>query len=308
MAYKYKLNRCDVIDKESTKKFRKKRRQWIKWLAGKDPHSIWNQINRNAWDFVLFRTINDLRKLAIENPQAKVGFNSSVLRLFDAGFVATQSTAIRRLIEKPPSNPKRAVISLRHIIHNIEKHRHLLTRENYVAYDGLPYDPTPKSLKTDWTASKGPKAWPTSKQAHENFDKLSNVKPTKRKRNNLIKKSWFRYLERKLKICEDTKKYVDKFIAHGADSSTRKRLTKRQKGISIDLLEKCWKAIYQTASFIYAPLLFESSSPPCPTPQFDHLEHLDKQWVSSRNINIAYEYWDKYSKNMNDWIQESLWQ
>ncbi|MFH1777145.1 MAG: hypothetical protein ABH952_06290 [Candidatus Omnitrophota bacterium] len=311
MGYKYRLKKCDIADKGSTKEFRKKRRQWIKWFIGKDANSIWNQISWNVWYFVLFRTIDDLRKLAMEQPIVNVAFNSSVLRLFYIGFATTQSTAIRRLIEKPPSNPnpKRAVISLQSITSDIEKHRHLLTRENYVAYDGLPYDSTPKSksLRTGWIASKGPKAWPTSELAHENFDKLSNVKSTRRKRTDLINKTWFRYLEKKLNICKDTKKYVDKFIAHGAAPSTRKSLTKTQKGISIDRLENCWKAIYQTASFIYGSLLFEGSYFPLPTPQFDHLENLNKQWVDSKNINVVYKYWDQHSKSINDWTQESLW-
>jgi len=315
--FKYPLEQCDVTDKEKLKEFRGKRQQWVEWLKGEDIHSIWKQINQHFWDISLFCTINELRKIAAKSLKPEVGFNSSVLRLFDLGFVISQSTAIRRLIEKPLSSPNRAVISLRRIIYEVKEYRHLLTRENYVAFDGLPFDSTPKcipepqsgalSVRTGWIASDGPNAWLTSRLVHQNFDRLSKVGAKQRQRNDLIDEEWFEYLDNKLEICGDVKKYVDKFIAHGADPVTRQGLTEEQEGITLMRLESCWKAIYQTAAFIYGPLLWEGSYGSLPIPQFDHLENLDKRWVDPGNVVKAHKKWNQYSKKIEKWEQESLW-
>ena len=138
--YKYSIDQCDILDKEKGEAFRLKRRQWMEWLSGKDPHTISNQIYSMLWDYALFCTVNELRRIAATEPESGVGFNGPVIRIFEAGFATTQATTIRRLIEKPKSDPKWAVISLRSILKDIEENLNLITRENYVCYDGLPYD------------------------------------------------------------------------------------------------------------------------------------------------------------------------
>jgi hypothetical protein len=318
--YNYLLSECDIQDKQSAEQFRCKRAQWIEWLSGKDRHSLLNQIYSLLWDDALFRTVNELRRVAAETPNADVGFNTAVVRLFDAGFATTQATAIRRLTEKPKSSPKLAVISLRRVLLDIQENLHLVTRENYVAYDGLPYDPSiarqkwqkERMAKGDLSPSgtldtKGREAWHTSELVHRNFDKLSKVKSDQRQRADLIREEWFDYLEQELGVCDDIRKYVDKFIAHGADLQTRQNLSDSQKGISLERLETCHKAIYQVASFTYGPLLWEGTAGGLPVPQYDHLANLDKKWVSPAHLKRAYEVWDQMDTKVREWESESLW-
>ena len=118
-VYQYPAEECDVLDKERLRQFRDKRGEWISWLRGHDPHSIWRQITTILWDDVLFRTANDLRRQALDHPSENVGFNDAVLRLFDAGFVATQVTAIRRLTDRQPKDRTKGVISLRRLVADI---------------------------------------------------------------------------------------------------------------------------------------------------------------------------------------------
>jgi hypothetical protein len=99
---------CDVRNRENLEIFRRKRAEWMSWLKSDDPHSIWRQIQGLLWDDVLFRTVNELRREAVEHPKGDVGFNADFLRLIDAGFVTIQATAIRRLTDKPSSDPKKA--------------------------------------------------------------------------------------------------------------------------------------------------------------------------------------------------------
>lgn len=135
--YKHAVSQCDVTDKTACEQFREKRKQWMEWLSGDDPHSIIKQIYSTVWDYALFCTVNELRRIAAENPKEGIGFNSPVNRLFDAGFANTQATAIRRLIEWPARKPERAVISIRSVLKDIKDNLGFLTRENYICYDVL---------------------------------------------------------------------------------------------------------------------------------------------------------------------------
>ncbi len=73
------------------------------------------------------------------------------MRLFDTGFVAIQTTAIRRLTERSLEDPSKGVISLRRLVDDIRENRCLITREVYVGVDGLPYDSS--AAKTRWMES-----------------------------------------------------------------------------------------------------------------------------------------------------------
>jgi len=74
-----------------------------------------------------------LSKLATVN--ADSGLHNTILAesLFD-GHVANQVLAIRRLADDG------SIISLRKLFKDIKRNFELFTRENYVCFDGLPYD------------------------------------------------------------------------------------------------------------------------------------------------------------------------
>ena len=112
-TYDFAVEACDVLDVEKLRNFRELRVKWINWLQGSDSHYIWGQINSLIWDYVLFCTVNQLRKTAAADENEERGLNDAVLRLFDMGFSISQATTIRRLVEAPKSSPKLAVVSLR---------------------------------------------------------------------------------------------------------------------------------------------------------------------------------------------------
>ena len=186
------------------------------------------------WDYALFITVNELRDIAVKEPENDVGFNGPVIHLFDAGFATTQAIAIRRLIEKPKNNPKWAIISVRQLLNEVEKNLDLMTRENYVCYNGLPYDydlvqqkwlsslPVNKSgIHSGSLPTEGPNAFFISERAHKSFDVLAQVTPRNRSRNDRTKIEVLEHLESEIKKCDNIKKYVDKFIAHAAAPETR---------------------------------------------------------------------------------------
>lgn len=317
--YKYPIDQCDILEKGKGEEFRKKRLQWMEWLDGEDPHSINRQIYSMLWNHAIFLTVNELRRIADREPKDDVGFNGPVIHLFDAGFATMQAITIRRLIEKPKSNPKWAVISLRSFLKDIEENLDLITRENYVCYDGLPYDYNLVYQK--WLSSlspsnyvgslptQGPGAWLTSYRCHKDFDILAQVHPKNRSREDRIRIEVLKHLkETELKKCENIKKYVDKFIAHAATPETRRDLLdKEQGGLTLKHLETCYKAIYQVASFISGLLLRESNLGGLPVPLYDHLENLDKRWGNRRNLEKASKKRDEFEKEITKWNSTQLW-
>lgn len=318
--YRYSIEECDIQNKQKAGAFRRKRGQWIEWLSGKDPHTISTQIYSMLWDYALFYTVNELRRIATEQPEKGIGFNGPVMRLFDAGFATTQAIAIRRLIEKPKASPKWAVISLRSILKDIKENIDLITRENYVCSHGLPYDY--EAVRQEWESelirdsrgihggtlpTSGPKAWPMSERVHKNFDRLSRVSAKNRRRTDLMKTEVIEFLESQIEKCEDIKKYVDKFIAHAAAPESRLELTENQEAITLERLKACHKVIYQVASFISGTLLWESTLGGLPVPQYDHLANLEKSWVTSKNLEKACQKWDEFAKEVSKWDSTSLW-
>ena len=318
--YNYSIDQCNILDKGKGETFRRKRLQWLELLRGEDPHSISRQIYSMLWDHALFLTINELRKIAATVHENGVGFNGAVNRIFDAGFATTQATTIRRLIEKPKRDPKWAVISLRRILKDIEENAELITRENYVCYDGLPYDydsvhqkclaslPVTKSgVHVGSLPTQGPDAWPMAERVHKNFDILAQVNPKRRSRKDCIKIEILKHLETEIQKCENIKKYVDKFIAHAAAPETRSDLTDEEKYLTLERLETCHKIIYRVASFISGSLLWESNLGGLPVPQDDHLKNLDKSWMSPKNLEKARKKWDEFAKEVFKWDSISLW-
>jgi hypothetical protein len=142
---------------------------------------------------------------------------------------------------------------------------------------------------------------------HENFDKLSESGPAKRSRDDLIAPQWFGWLDSRLDLCDDIRKYTDKFVAHAAEPSSRAGLTQEQTGVTLDRLRHCQKAIYQVAAFVYGPLLWEGSYGAVPIPQYDHLENLEKGWIAKDLLEAAHEHWNCNLDAIEKWESEALW-
>lgn len=108
-------------------------------MLTRDPdHAVWKQITAMLWNDAVFRMANESRRLSRLG-----GYKSSARNWSIASSWIKASLSIRRLMDKAASKPARQVISLRRVLDDIKAHRELITRENYVAYDGLPYDPEP---------------------------------------------------------------------------------------------------------------------------------------------------------------------
>lgn len=284
------------------------------WLHGPIRQDITNMVAND----VLFRTINEARRLAVEQPRRSVEFNALVLGLFDKGFATAQLMAIRRLVDR-----RSDVISLHRLIRDMTEKRHLITRETYVAYDGLPYDYEPiharylgrlaRDIKerggsvTGQMPSKGPKSWVASERLHRQFDKLSGKSPSERQRSDLINKENFRDLNMRLKNCENMEKTATESIAHIPDPKRRpSRARGSSHNITLNNIEKAQRALCEIVTIIDGPLLWETSWTLVAIPQFNHLANLDKAWTTTKNLRTLQQFWDQREREIESWTRVGI--
>jgi len=296
------MEECDIVDKEQAEKFRKKRKEWLELLMGKDTFSIWNQIHWLLLNHGVFLAVNELRRIAQGNSKDEVGFNGMVIGLFDSGFATVQSLAIRRLIEKPNNKEEKGVVSLRMILKDIKCNLDLITRENYVCHDGTPYDWNIGGLDVEQRIE--------SSRRHSMFDKLARKNESERSRDDFIHIKTIVRLEQKIAECDGIRQYVNKFVAHAASYEKRKAFkgknTNYNSLLTIGNFEKCYKALHNVSNIILNYILFENNVGPMAEPQFDLFENLDKKWSTSENLDRARAKWYEFKEKTEKWDQNAI--
>lgn len=209
-----------------------------------------------------------------------------------------QTVGIRRIIDKSSlnekknkENEKRAVISLPKIIQDISNHIDLITRENYICYNGLPYELTPESDDLNKLLHN---------ERHKNFDLLAATEPGMRSRGEFIKVDILYKFKKEIDKCENVKTIVDKFIAHAAAPETIKLLSAEEKSVTLAQLKSYHIIIYQVARFISYNILSEAIGG-LPVPQYNLLENLDKKWGDKEDLEQAQEKWDEFGEEIRGW-------
>ncbi len=311
---------CDVLDKPKLVESRRLRDEWIRWFSDSTGPSIWGQLATMLWDDAVFRLLKAMWVRASDSRDPAVGINRAVLGLIGRGYIAAQATCVRRLVEENPDVPRKAVISLRRAIDDAEAHRDLITRENYVAHDGCPYDPARAERREvarvlqDSTAglafhsipSRGPGAYLTSEQRHHTFDKMSRTGPDGRSRADLIPHALFCKLKENFGGCESVVAYCDKVIAHTADPTQMTESAKRQLAQASKRMDPCRKVLCQTASFVHCHILDAGAHTLMPIPGFYLLEFLDKPWAAEAQLPGLLKSWERRLKAVTKW-QANLW-
>lgn len=289
---------CDVEEKDKLALFRCKRSEWWEWMFGKDVHSISNQLTTIVWDDTIFRTVNEARRVNTENPSDKKGFNTDLMRLFDKGFVISQAMAIRRLTDPNFSSPDKAVISLVRLLNDLEENLHLITRENYICYDGSRFEMEARSQMNDEFFQ-----W---EERQEYFDRLSGVPVQDRNRKDLIRPQLLKESRKELGACGDFRDLANKFFAHAAEASPKRNTIEKEKKISLNNFDQAYKALIKVSSFISIAILCEQSLGAVLAPQYDHLENIEKPMILEEEIKSLGEFWNKRVKEVEDW-SSNIW-
>jgi hypothetical protein len=292
--YAYPLAQCDVTTEKraALESYRDKRRLWLSWIDTDEHHAIWQVLSSMVWTDVSFRA---LTHFAVNDENN--GLNNSLLAeaLLD-GHVATQVLAIRRLMDDRNSD----TISLRRLVKDLRRNFALLTRENYVCFDGLPYDYEAVQQKEMmeragkgvlWGETSGPGAHGTSRMAHEQFDKLAGIDPAKRSREDRLPASLLKTIERWLDDSgtDELANWSHAYLAHAGGPESRKRIADLM--VTTNKITDAIKALARVTEAISAWLLFAGgrTNALMPVAQFNQFEKLDKPIMQAGGEADAYE-------------------
>lgn len=314
-SYEYDEKECDISDEGALKEFRVKRLEWVSWLKEGD-NSIWRQIHAMIWSDRLFWMINESRKISIEQGGEFAARSGWLGEMIDQGYYATQLLALRKIMEPASKDPRRQVVSLRRLLDDLKVHRHLFTRENYVCYDGLRFDPK-EAERIYWAenapvtgvsseAIGGPADSAMSERTHCDFDALSDGIGPSRDRFERIREEVFDNLVARLKAAPFDKVRVlaNKKIAHAPDETSipKKGLPK----LTFQELWECQQAICEVAGFISSIVIQEGNHGIVPIPQLDMFDRWDKPFIPAGAEIELRKIWDDTSKERETWGSENV--
>jgi hypothetical protein len=306
--YEYPIDQCDVAveSRSALIAFREKRHQWLSWLKTDEHHAISPLISSMAWNDVVFRTIWRITEI----DQRSGLYNPLLAEAVIEGHFAIQVLAIRRLMDKG-----RGVISLWRLLEDIKKNIGLFTRENFVAYDGLPYNYQAAEYRVMmshlgggpfWAARSGPDAhWP-SKRAHETFDRLARTAPERRSRTDRVPKAVIDTLFGWLTTSEADQlvEWSHAFLAHAADRTSRQRIDLAAARPSLEKISNVLRCFVRVAEAVQGYVLCDSGHGMIvPSPQFNQFDRLASPLLASGNLDELHNVWEQLAKERDGYLE-----
>ncbi len=300
--YEFTVEQCDipVVRRGALIEYRRFRRECLDYLDGDAATSVMNQVTTLAWHTTVFRTLNEGRRLEPARPIC-----GSMWELIIDGYFNLMTLGVRRLVDRDDRT-----VSVWNVIAEVEKQPRLLRRENFVCYDGLPYDYAAvfaKSAKkggsgrVGWGTVKGPEAAGTSELLHASFDGLVGY-PNRRGRLDTVQTSIVAALKDRLQSqpVRDVCDLANRSVAHA------ERAPGPIPEVTFNTINAALQNIVQVASFLssrfFGHVAFSSI---VPLPQFDVLQDLDQPWVRTQNLPALHEYWNEISSGMDAWAESA---
>lgn len=274
MDFKCDIRECDVRSKKQLQVYRQTLLRWHKWMFDQRK-GIWVIIQQLLLNDAIFRMINQARGMYDD----QTGFNWLFLESYDFSFIRTQLVMMRSIA----LDNKGDIISLRKLVDNIRKHECLITRENFVCYDGFAFDDL--------------SIWQVDKR-HNLFDIISNT-PNRRNRKDLLAKNFVEKLDKNLSNCLSLLEIINRNITHNEISKTN---SNKSISISLDKLDSCYKEICQLATLISSTFLNEGISliPSIPYPAS---KDFDKPWVLADRLSDLNQFWSDRASEVNKWCE-----
>lgn len=323
--FHYPIEACDVSDRDKLAAYRGKLEQWSEFFEADRGASLAGQFGDMMWFDIAWRSANHARQFA-DKDGSKASVAPLIAMMLDRGYLSGQVIAITRLLERPPANqPKKGVISLPRVVDEMRAARELITRENFVCHDALPYDyealqaaeleliaaelaaNPDKVMRTNLSLS-GPEGFDQARMEHELFDQLSGVAPDKRERGDLITKAFFDRLDELLAdpLLIEIKALRNKSIAHAADAFSRAQVTGLRTGLSLQDFDRAHYllfAVFQTLSVV---LFGKWRASPVPVPQQNMFEHLTEPFVAEQRLADMQSFWQAHIGEREDWMSRAF--
>ena len=304
----------EIIDQRNLTLFRGKRGEWFRIFetGGPDRLSIQGQLLQAIVDDLTYRVFTQ------ESSQNKDGEGLAIpsLRyLLNVGYVTSQALLSRRLLDS-----RKDVSSIKRIVKDLRKHRRLITRENFVSFDGTPYT---YNLSSENESSIEFKLWGLqapgfsdqlrSYHRHERFDELSKVPPTNRTRNDLIDSRILHTIEMWLESPEANhlKDISDSRFAHATDGS-HSQFRGDLSAITLHEVEKAQRGFVMSTRAIFDVVLNSENHsevvPHLPLGSFGRVWSGEQVIDSTRRMQ---EHWDELVNQRNSWgvqVDDELYQ
>ncbi len=208
---------------EKVAELKEHKEKWRRWIFEKP--DLWSKMNEIIYKDAIFYLFNihhrKSHRTSLHNPV--------LMRTLNQGYFIDQIIAIGRLTDNT-----KGTVSIGRLLMEIKTRRSLFTRENYLAFEDLPYhwEDLEKDFWNKVPMRKGrmvcleekvrSRDWNSAKKAHEAFDKLSGSNKTSRKPNDFIKKEIFDQMDRWIQdpSLVHVKKIRHDFIAHNKLNTT----------------------------------------------------------------------------------------
>ncbi len=143
IQFRRKTEQCDVADKGALESYRTKLQEWDAWL-NEDDNAIWHQIHGLAWKDATYHVLNGSRALARPRSHRWASHNTLIAEFVDDAWLALMILGIGEL-----TDCRNDVVSIARLLNDMEKTRHLLSREHFVCHDGVMFDPA-EAARLHW--------------------------------------------------------------------------------------------------------------------------------------------------------------
>lgn len=260
-------------------------------LASQDVNSIEQQMLTLVWDDTIYRCFNEALRIAGKRPDIQRAA-ATIVELLHESFFLKQVMALRRLLEPPAARPARSVYSIPTLLSSIRKNHNLITRQNYVCYDGTLYDET--DSRHDW------KSKVICSSRHTIFDTLANTGSDQRDREDLIDPCLFTRIEHYLKKGDQLDKYANKFVAHAADPSNRSTVEPLLKKMSLRYLQDLYRTLIWSVKTI-GKIIDQFILTEVSTPVYDQFKGWDNGFIAATGKSSLNKYWRKRRRLFDKW-------
>lgn len=288
-----------MSDKAALARFRSKRHDWVLWLDDDEHHAIWQTLSQMVWREVSFSALS-----RISDGDAGSALNNPLITeaVLD-GHVALQILAIRRLVDD-----SKGVLSLTKLLADVRSNFALLTRENYVCFDGLPYDAaavadrersTRSGTGAVWLDTTGPTAYGASEMAHVQFDRLTGIDASKRSRGDRLPRSILTTIQQWIENSGalEIAKWSHAYVAHAGSPASRQAISKY--GLTGPKIGKAIAGLARATEGLSAYVLFASGrlNSLMATAQFDVLEKFENPVMKTEAADDISAHWDERSQD-----------
>lgn len=235
-----------------------------------------------AWNDSVYRTFNE--GLGLSQNKARIRrLPASLIEYIHHAHTAYVVISLRKLYEDKKEGP-RAVNSLRTTTKRIIDNAHLFTRDNFVTFDGIPYE---EEDGLDWRIKA------TVQGRHLQFDALCGISAGERRRKtDRLDPRIPQMLHMQTRLNPEIELYANKFLAHSSSIKNRPNEELTLRSVTLGRFQAQYRNVIWSTQQI-AKFLCEAFLSLVPTPTFDVLRNWENGLFDDATKKRLAAYWDK---------------